>query len=586
MLRCFALLLLLAGPLCGQDFFPLEDVRAGQRATGRTVFSGTTVEEFDVEILGVLENYAGPKSSIIFGRLVGGPLEETGVLAGMSGSPVYIEGRLAGAVAFAYAFAKAPLAGIRPIGEMVAGLQAGGAAASAVAVDTLEDWRALAGLPRSRPEPRWDRRSNFQPIATPVSLSGFTERALEVFGDQLERLGLRPLQGAGGGLRDDPGGRIEPGSMISVGLIRGDMSVSASGTVTHVDGNRILAFGHRLLSSGSTAMPLMRASVMTLVPNLNASFKLSGIGALIGTISLDKQTGIAGELGGGPAMVPCTIRIRPGDGAAAEYALEMVRDAQLAPLLLQMALFSAIDVSERATGPLTLRVRGGVSFKNGLPRLVLDDIYTGTGGVGQSAALSTAVPLAYLLQIGHPGIEIDAVDLEVDTVQADEYTDLVRAWLSKTQVRPGETVEIRFAAKGPDGRETVRTVPYEVPVSMPAGLVQVTVGDALSINMMELRGLLAGRRVRDARATIRFLNSLRGSDQAYLRVWQRKQSLWLHSDKLPAPPASVRAILATSSGRGAGAVVEPLSTLADHRIGGFEGVVRGRLNLRFVVTGS
>ena len=586
LLRCSALLLLLVGPLGGQDFFPLEDVRAGLRATGRTVFSGTTVEEFGVEILGVLENYAGPKSSIIFGRLVGGPLEETGVLAGMSGSPVYIEGRLAGAVAFTYAFAKAPLAGIRPIGEMVTGLQEGGRTSSPVAVDTLDDWRLRAGLPRSGPESRWAISSNFRPIATPVSFSGFTERSLEVFGGQLERLGLRPLQGAGGGLPDDPGGRIEPGSMISVGLIRGDMSVNASGTVTHVDGNRILAFGHRLLSSGNTAMPLMRSSVMTLVPNLNASFKLSGVGALIGTISLDKQTGIAGELGGGPAMVPCTIRVRPGGGAAAEYSLEMVRDAQLAPWLLQMALYSAIDVNERATGPLTLRVRGGVSFKNGLPRLVLDDIYTGTGGVGQSAALSTAVPLAYLLQIGHPGIEVEAVDIEVDTVQADEYTDLVRAWLSKTQVRPGETVEIRFAAKDPDGQETVRTVPYEVPVSMPAGLVQVTVGDALSMNIMEWRGLLAGRKVRDAGATIRFLNSLRGSDQAYLRVWQRKQSLWLHADKLPGPPASVRAILATPAGRGAGAVVEPASTLADHRIGGFEGVVRGRLNLQFVVTGS
>ena len=586
LLNRLALLLLLTVPVLGQEFFPVEEVKAGQRAVGRTVFLGTEIEEFEIEILGVLEHFSGPKSSVIFGKLSGGPLAETGVMSGMSGSPVYIDGRLAGAVAFMFPFSKEPLAGIRPIGEMVAGFEASSPSNSPAAADPLDDWRVVAGLPRAAPQETSETTPQFQPIATPVSFGGFTERTLEVFGDKLKRLGLRPLQGAGGGLRDDPGGALEPGSMISVGLVRGDMTMTAAGTVTHVDGDQVFAFGHQFLSAGDTQMPMMRASVIALVPNLSASFKLSGTGPLIGQISMDRAAGVAGRLGPGPSMVPCKIRIVPLDGDTEEYSVEVVRDNQLTPLLLQIAMFSSINVSQRSFGPLTIRVRGDVEFRDSLPRLVLDDIYTGEGGVGQMAALSTVAPLSYLLGTGHAGVEIESVNLEVEPVPADQYTDLVRAWLSKTQVRPGETVQIHFAAKGPDGQEEVRTLPYEVPVSMPAGTVEVTIGDAYTANLSEWKGLLGGRKVRDAADTIRFLNNLRGSDGAYLRVWRRKRSLWLHSDKLPAPPASLHAILSTPEGRGSGANADRTTTLADQRIGGFDGVVRGRIDLRFVVTGN
>ena len=573
-------------PLLGQEFFPVDQVQAGQRAIGKTVFQGTEVEEFEIEILGVLENFAGPKSSVIFGKLSGGPLEQTGVMSGMSGSPVYIDGRLVGAVAFMFPFSKEPLAGIRPIGEMVAGFEGAAPSGSRAAVGPLEDWRERAGLPRTAPPQTSESASQFQPIATPVSFGGFTKRTLEVFGDRFRRLGLRPLQGAGGGLRDDSGAPLEPGSMISVGLIRGDMTMDATGTITHIDGDRVLAFGHRFMSAGDTQMPMMRASVMTLVPNLNASFKLSGTGSLIGQVSMDREAGIAGRLGPGPAMVPCKVRIISPDGGMEEYSFEVVRDNLLTPMLLETALFSSINVTERSLGPLTIRVRGNAVFTDGLPGLVLDDIYTGEAAVGEIAALSTVAPLAYLLQTGHAGVEVESVDLEVEPVPADQYTDLVRAWLSKTQVRPGETVQIHFAAKDPDGQEEVHTLRYEVPVSMPAGTVEVTIGDAVTANLTEWRGMLGGRKVRDAADTIRFLNNLRGSDGAYLRVWRRKRSLWLHSDKLPAPPASLHAVLSTAEGRGSGASAELTTTLAHQRIGGFDGVVRGRIDLRFVVTGN
>ena len=223
-------LLALSGILSGQGFYPIQDVRGGQRATGRTVFSGDAVEEFDVEILGVLKNFSGPKTNVIFGRLAGGPLARTGVMSGMSGSPVYIDGRLAGAVAFTFPFSKEPLAGIRPIGEMLR--LAGAAEESAAAVGVLDDWREVAGLPRKLPAAPDLRDRQLHPIATPVSLGGFTPRTLQVYAEEFRRLGLRPLQGAGGASREaldaDAAAELEPGSMISVGLIRGDLTFSMS----------------------------------------------------------------------------------------------------------------------------------------------------------------------------------------------------------------------------------------------------------------------------------------------------------------------------------------------------------------------
>lgn len=586
MLRLLTTLIALGGALNAQDFYPLEEVKAGQSGKARTVFAGTEVEEFDVEILGVLKNFSGAKRSAIFGRLSGGPLDSTGVMAGMSGSPVYIDGRLAGAVAFMFPFTTAPLAGIRPIEDMVAGYEEGTPVAETLAADPLDAWRQVAGLPRATLRPRAEAPGRFVPIATPVALAGFSERVFDEFRDEFERLGLRPVQGAGGASADDLEGPLVPGSMISVGLIRGDMTFSASGTVTHMDGDTLFAFGHRFLSAGATQMPMMRASVMTLVPNLTASFKLSSSGPVIGTVSLDRDSGVVGELGPGPSMVPCNIRVRLGDGPSHEYSIELVRDAQLTPFLLQIALFSAMDGIHRAVGPLTVRVRGSVEFEDGLPPLVLDDIYTGTGGVAQAAALSTAAPLSYLLQIGHPGVGMDSIDVDVESVPTIQQTDLLRAWISKQQVRPGEAVEVRFASKEPDGTEVLRSASFTVSPSMPAGAVEVTLGDAFSANLQRWRGLFAGRKARDASATIRFLNDLRGSDQAYLRVWQRRRSLWLHSDRLQAPPASVRAVLSTSAGRAAGVLDDLSDTIEEIRVGGFTGVVQGRLSLRFVVTGS
>lgn len=241
------------------------------KGIGRTVFSGTKIEEFGVEILGVLEN-SGPQQNIILARLSGGPLEKTGVMQGMSGSPVYIDGRLVGAVALSFPFSKEPIAGIRPIEEM---LRSAPAAPRTMARANPFAYSAEFPAPGSAQA----GSERLIEISSPLWLGGFTRSTIDQFAPQLRAAGLEPVQGASAGTASQAGGpkpgKLEPGSMISVQLVTGDLSAGADGTVTEVDGDRVFAFGHRFLGGGETALPFARAEVVTLLASINSSFKIS-----------------------------------------------------------------------------------------------------------------------------------------------------------------------------------------------------------------------------------------------------------------------------------------------------------------------
>ena len=365
-------LLLMTWCLCAQPaILPLKDLRAGMKGVGRTVFTGDQIEQFQADILGILDN-SGPGQSIILARLSGGPLAKTGVMQGMSGSPVYVDGKLIGAVALAFTFATEPIAGIRPIEEMLA-----------TARDTTPARRAGAPPP-ARTEFAWGSGgSKLVELATPVSFSGFSRAAIDQFGPELRKLGLEPVQGALGGggssssskTTGDPK-KIQPGSMISVQLMTGDMAVGADGTVTHVDGDRVYAFGHRFIAGGPTAMPFARSEVLALLPNLTTSFKISAAREHMGMITQDRNAAIAGVFGKRPTMTPITISVRGPGGPAKTYRMEMVPDRVFAPVLTQMAIFSAIDGSERTLGPGTFTVRGTMELEGGLPPVRLDNTFS------------------------------------------------------------------------------------------------------------------------------------------------------------------------------------------------------------------
>ncbi len=538
--------LLFAGVLCAQpQFFPLRDIRPGMKGIGKTVFSGNRIEEFQVEILGVLDN-VGPKQSIILAKLSGGPLAETGVMQGMSGSPVYIDDRLAGAVAMGFSFSKEPIAGIRPIEEM---LRVPEPAPPTVLARTWD-----GNLTKILPPPGdiLAAGGRMVDVATPVSFGGFTRKAIEHFATELRALGLEPLQGMSGGspvgpIPGDPS-TLKPGSMISVQLLSGDMSVGADGTVTYIDGKRIYAFGHRFLSVGNTDLPFARAEVLTLLPNINSSFKISAARELMGTMTQDRSTAVAGELGLRANTIPLSISVaRHGAGdeppAKSAYEMQLVNDRVLSPFLLQMAVFSAIDATERTVGDSSLAVAGQVEFQGGVPPLKLDNLYSGDLNLAQAVSLSTAVPVAYAMQSGFDALRVKRVALSIDSFPRKRQLQIDQVWTSKREVRPGESFDITVLLAGENGAEFTRKVTYRVPVGAPVGALQITAADANTMNITEFRGMLTTA-PKSPGQLVSFINSLRVNSKAYIRVWRAEAAYDIQGETLPDPPPSAAMILA------------------------------------------
>jgi hypothetical protein len=530
-------LILAVCPLVGAEtaILPLKHVRAGMKGIGKTVFSGTQIENFSVEVLGVLEN-VGPKQSIILARLSGGPLDRTGVLQGMSGSPVYVDGKLIGAVAMAFPFSKEPVAGIRPIEEMFATAPSARHGGPRV---QLTDPSLVARLPKTRLSP--DHPAD---IATPLTLSGFTRSTIETFAPQLRQVGMELQQGISGGRSPRPvqAPPLQPGAMITVQLASGDMSVGADGTVTHIDGNRVYAFGHRFLSVGNTELPFTTSSVIALLSNLSTSFKIAASGQPLGTITGDYNAAVSGELGRKAKTAPVTISVM-GAARDSRYKMEIIQDQMLSPLLLQMMVYSALDASERTLGSSSVRLRGTVRFEGAPDPVKIDNMYSGDFNVPLVASLGTALPVAYALQNTVDTLKLQSVDLTLDAVPEKKQFSIENVWTSRRQVRPGEAFEISVLLVGDGNRELVRQVRYEVPIGAPVGPLNITVADGPTTNASEGR-VYSLAQPRPASQVIPLLNSLRGSTRGYVRLWRQDPTYTLEGQELPAPPPSVGMILA------------------------------------------
>jgi len=555
LLGVFAPVLLGLVVLCsvhGQAILPLRDVHPGQHGVGRTVFQGNRIEEFNVEILGILENPA-PDQSIILARLSGGPLAQTGILQGMSGSPVYIDGKLVGAVALGFPYSKEPIAGIQPIEQMLATARFTGGR-NDVAESNRFSHLDLA-LARSNP-PRNQQRpaipGDLTEISTPLAFGGFTPRTLQAFAPQLRSMGLTPQQGVGASSPKSQSisGTVLPGSMISVQLVSGDMTVSADGTVTYLDGGHIYAFGHRFLDGGTTDLPFARADVITLVPTLNTSFKLSAAREWVGTMVSDRSTALAGEIGRRAHTIPLSVSVRSTETGAHDYHCQVVNDRLLTPFLTQTVLFSTLDATERTLGTGTLRLRGRVEFEGSTPPLTIGDIFVSDSGLAQQVTADAVVYLGFVLGAGFQDLHVKDMSYTLEPVEKKKQLRIAQAWASPSSVRPGETVQVTALLQGENGLEVTRTASYQVPIGAPLGSLDLSIADALSMNSLDFAGL-AQSSVHSPRELIQVVNAYRGSDAVYLRVWRQEPSFaiagTLPGGELTDPPPSAMLILADNS---------------------------------------
>jgi hypothetical protein len=572
-------------------FFPLKDIKPGLRGIGKTVFSGNRIDEFQVEVLGVLENI-GPKQNLILARLSGGPLAETGVLQGMSGSPVYIDGRLAGAVALAFPFAKEAITGIRPIEEMVRVTEAGRTpppgrmvARNDVSLAALFAAKDLTRLLPGRLEPATGG-GKLLDIATPVSFAGFTRATLDSFAPQLRALGLEPTQGLSAGGPSSPHmgdpSTLKPGSMISVQLMTGDLSIGADGTVTYIDGNKIYAFGHRFLAVGSTALPFTRSEVLALLPVLSASFKISAPKETMGAILQDRNTAVAGELGRAAAMAPVSITVSRSGKRMDSYQMEMVQDRFLSPLLVQMAVFNTIDATERTMGASSFRVTGEIEFQGSAAPLKVNNMYAADTGSAMIASLSTAIPLAYVLQSGFDALEVKKIALDIESFDAKMQFQIDSVSVGRREVRPGGKVELTTTLVGENGAELARTIVYQVPLGITPGPLYFTVADGMTTNLTEFRQII-GAQPKSISQLISTVNSLRATTKAYVRVWRPEPAYQLEGADFPDPPPSIAMILAGSQAAQGSISQTRNSKVAELEIGAGDSVINGSKTIQVEV---
>jgi hypothetical protein len=552
----------LATKVNGPEIFALEDLKPGMKGTARTVFSGSGTEEFGVEVLGILPGFPGPRQSAIIAKLSGPNVEKTGVFAGMSGSPVYIDGKIVGAIAFSFPFSKEPIAGITPIKQMIDLFDKGSEnlrpkEPRVVSFSQLAgtDWKpnlpkpAVSSVsllaPVSAGSPMMPLLGQqMTPIATPLVFSGISQESLSTFAPQLVATGLLPVSGAGGSAAITPLAEVNentfpPGSSISVQLVRGDYSLAAAGTVTMRDGDRIYAFGHPLLSLGASDMPMAESSVVTVISNMNNSFKLSVPGRMVGSISQDRASGIFGLLRQAPKMIPVKVNLHTSRDRTETYSYEIATDSFLTPLLLNITLFSTITSSERALGDSTISVKGEIRVKGQEP-IQIDRRFSAANNVALMASGSIAAPVSSLLTSGFDDVQLDGITLDIASTETKYAGTLERITLDRTEVRRGEKVEVQAYVRTESGKQFVQRIPVQIPEDAGLGQLLVFVGDG---GVLQEGSPAKSFVPQDLSQLVKAINTVKKSDRLYVKLFRITSGAVIGTSELPSLPPSMVATL-------------------------------------------
>jgi hypothetical protein len=529
---------------------PFSELRSGMKGIGKTVFHGDTIDTFDVEIVGLLPNI-GPGQNLILGRCTGGPLAQTGILAGMSGSPVTIDGKLVGAVAYSWGFSKDAIAGITPIEEMLAVGKRGSAAAKPA--------RPASAMPWGEAVQRFRTPSALGPFfvsglaalsATPagasalmpLSVSGIGPTGLARISHELARAGFVPLQ-AGGAARGPAvaAARLAPGAAVGVKLVRGDIDMTATGTVTWVDGDALYAFGHPLYGLGDVDLPMTAARVETLLPSIEQSSKIAVPLGETGAFRQDRSAAIYGRLGATPSLMPVRLQIKDGSGERRNYTFDLVADPLLSPLLLYLSMNGLLGTVESALGSATIRLREGSVIKvDGATDIRLDNLFAGDGVTSDASGLSAF--LLYLVMNNEWSTpRVSGINLILDYDREPRTETVRRVTLDRYRVKAGTTVTARVVLSPYRGDDRVVTREIEIPEETPDGPLTLQFGGAAEMSRAEdTDGPVVPRSLEQL---VTLVNRLKRNDRLYVLASRGDNGLFLGGARLPNLPPGITSIL-------------------------------------------
>jgi len=598
-------------------FVSVEELKRGDRCVGLTVFVGTEVEEFELEILGVVRG-AAPGTDLIIGRAEGALLESTGILEGMSGSPVYKDGRLIGAIASTWQFSKEPIAGITPIGEMLPALELMDAEGHAGGRPGLDGLPGLAMLPEGERAAsslaricdtagmldRWtdkhtvppavafgDRR--LSPIAAPLVVSGadpdYIHRASRVLGP-----GVTPLLGSGiapgpaartdiapgvapgsaavpgsssGAGRED--GELKPGSAVGVQFVRGDANWTAIGTVTHLDGDRLVAFGHPLFNAGAIDMPMVAVYVHAVMPLQSMSFKYASGGELLGTMKEDRNRAVAGVVGPGPPMVPLTVNIRT-NGGERRFEFETVSNRPYTALFSGLAFGGAVSSAVKASGPVTVDL--SVRIDTGEELVEYRDVFHTTEPAMRCSG-ELSLLLSFLAENAFEERELRGVELDVVVREGDFRTAISRVDADRKVYRPGDDVKLRVFMRPRRGDPFERELCLRIPEAIAPGALTVRVGDAMSFHLWERDRLGTGAAPRSYEQLLNLIRDAKPGNIVVAQLLSDSPGLSLSGDEMRGIPG--RAGLAMASSATSGAVDSSMFSVLREREFAVRGQVEG-----------
>jgi hypothetical protein len=525
--------------------FPLSDVKPGMKGVVYTIFDGDQVEKVDLEVIGVLNNALGPKQDVILVKLLGDKADKTGVAAGMSGSPVYFDGKLAGALSLKIGnFSKDAIGGVTPIQNMFdveksSTVPASPKAAEAVIGATTVN-ASRAPLPSGFAQAASAGGGQFLiPIETPLISTGLYPQTLAQFGSQLAVYGISAM--AGGNAPASPtDSQIKPGDMVGMDLVRGDLSLSAGCTVTSVDGNRFFACGHPLFGFGSVAIPISRAHVVMTLASSQASTKIITTGGTIGTLTQDRQTAVMGTLGSGPPMIPLDLTLTT-PVTEKKFHFDVVQSPELTPLLVALASFNGIVGNPAYGEGSTLQLDGMIDI-NGHSSVHIDDLFAPTDapiptGFFAASAVQGVFTRIYsnpyeIPQIGH-------IDLHVRLLAERRWAMIDGAWIEKSEVRPGETVAVKVLLRPYRGAAFTQDIPITIPAQTSRGTLHLMVSDAdfLNRNVQSLASSSQGQ-LPGLEELIKLVNRERNNDRLYATLLQSTPTMLVEDKEMPNLPAS------------------------------------------------
>ncbi|MFL6374072.1 MAG: hypothetical protein ACJ73D_05335 [Pyrinomonadaceae bacterium] len=579
--------------------FPLAEIREGMKGSAKSVFHGNKSEEFQVEILGVLPNWIGPRQDMIVGRLSGANAERTFVFAGMSGSPVYIDGKLVGAISYSFPFAKEPICGITPIEQMQSVMEsAPGPSVASIGDRTFSFaelnanvWKpVLKGVGSSGVASGFAADSRlsaiagqtFKPIATPLTFSGVPQQVLDMMAPQFDAAGIMPVAVAGSPsgltpMKQPTDTTLLGGDSIVVHLSRGDIEIAAAGTVTLRDGEKIYAFGHPFFSLGSTNLPMSESHVITVVPNANNSFKLAVPDAMVGTISQDRATAIYGKLGQEPRMIPVKVRLTNSRGLTKELNFESAIDDLLTPLIVNAGVSSILQSQERGLGESTIEVSGRVDVKGEQP-FVINRRFAGPQAP-VFAASAASVPLAALLRADFAGAQVSGVTLDIKATDGSKNAMVERLALDRLQAHAGDTVEATVYERTDSGQQIVQKVPVTIPANASPGALTLTIGDG---NAVQKDSAVLQFTPHTAGDLIAAYNRLKRSDRLYAVLTRSSNGLVIGASEMPNLPPSMLATINNDRTAG-GTRSAVLTTLSENELPSGEYIVVGAQSLNIEV---